>query len=563
MYLLETWQTRETTKGKDIGEYKEFWKRNGTNWEIFLKHNASDDISKSDLSSNQGTHIKGLKNKAAVFEYALVYAKNEDSLEHRLEAKKKIKVFCGAVENAQIFFAEDSLCINPLQDYMKRSLEGQKGEKRKIRAILVRMAYSDYVTARRVQVYFLAHVDYAWNHDKIGHMQRNVVLTPKSWMRACLPCFGSFDVKSDAPKIRACNSSPVTSGLPTAIGSDTYESTEYFWSIAIVSSRKNKAKKHEVDFISKGKTKSETVNLDTWMETNTNVCAKNWEKNTIVYNDQPPSGKLSKEGHCKGVIKVDDQESRIGWLAHSAPKWPKSAEQVKYEDYEAIHEGESADLHHQHMTWVEFPYSHTLLVQIRRHLESMKAHIYDYTGIFEDLEKTEKHSKVLKFEYRHLPLSKDGNLVHITKTHNARGLDIDTRGNSKDDHFEAAVEFGDIYRYLQAGFAPNILINSWMTSNKPLRDSRDRQKSGKSYGAIRRSVSMHGTEIEDVSAQNSHCKVACAENNLPYAFTGDLNDDKKQHHRGGGFFVLRDENAAKFLRDILRGGKFSKKIEGK
>jgi hypothetical protein len=576
MVWYETWQQREDISGRKIPKYRNVWTKNlrnnpegGMDWTVFVSHKASEGPTFDSLTQGM-RKLPGLNAKPGVFEFAVMYARDGD-IEGQIQKATKTKVFCGATENVKEYFSDPEQCISPLKDFMIHSLKRESVEKKnQARAILLRIFYTkEHLHCLKVRNLILNHADYAWNADA-NPKQRNISIKSKNWISRCLPCIGSIQIKTSPIEKTASLSETTqsfqkvyTSGaIPRTVPSEI-ESDEYFWSIAIVSIDKTKGN-HTVDYIRKDVQKpvaGET--LKWWLEGVIKISAADgWGgvKDAFCYNDQPPpDGVRSNCGHCKGVLKVNTKKKRIGWLAHSVPHWPEDSRQVTYDSYKRKHPNDS---HHQHMSWFEFPYSKYLLNQIYKHIKvTMKAHIYGETGMFKKWV-----GATPNFNYYHTPLSMDGNLVHIAKeVISSKGeirIDSDDPEHYKDD-FQAAVEFGDIFRYLRHGFVPgDILINSWFDLNgkgneRHFEIIKKRQKEKKNHGKLRRSVSMTDSqEPEKIKKQNSHCKLACPQGNAPYAFMGDLNDDPTQHTRGGGFFVLRSQKAAEFLQKALRGDQF-------
>jgi deoxyribonuclease-2 len=249
-------------------------------------------------------------------------------------------------------------------------------------------------------------------------------------------------------------------------------------------------------------------NLFGWGQT------KTWAHG-LVYNDQPPvdlhvhgetKGETKGKGHCKGILVWN--ESRIGWLCHSVPRFPSKMNESSISEIEP-----SEYEYGQSFQFMEFPFDDFLLNQILGQICFMEAHVYlTFSFDFSAFKHTNKH---------HSPTTTTCNEIQITPT---------IRHIAKPPHWEK-----DIYScYLAVHFPFSWKVESWIRGHRISLPTQIHP-----YTHLVQDINAwKGCDERIVGENQDHSKWAVA--NKKYYFIGDLNRMTTQFQRGGGGFLCQD-----------------------
>lgn len=240
--------------------------------------------------------------------------------------------------------------------------------------------------------------------------------------------------------------------------------------------------------------------IDDWL--NMNVKSKEWT-GELFYNDEPPDHSCySYGGHSKGILVWN--ESEIGWLIHSVPKWP----------YELLNTIPNSECEYgQSFAWIIL--SIDKLPIILSQIELMQVHVYhDPQNIFKKLRYSSHSSETLI----HLLELSDG-IYHIGK-------------NPKWDN--------DIFENGLANKFPN---STWQTETW----SRPGQKPTDHICRIQKV--KWGDHI--YCDTQDHSKWGISDDDTSIVCVGDINAMLSQFKRGGGFILFKDKKLWDMFKSII------------
>lgn len=264
--------------------------------------------------------------------------------------------------------------------------------------------------------------------------------------------------------------------------------------------------------------------IDEWIQ---NLYQYKIWQNYIVYNDQTEKMGIhgSTHGHTKGILCWD--ESKISWLVHSVPNFPRTFE--PHGSGTTISKLEHAEhIYGQSFVYVEIdrsPKDHNFLDKVLKQLFLMDPHIYissvDYNDIKRRLINHYLKKKVLP-AFSRLPLTDQ--IHHIAKPHS----------------FEK-----DIYQdYLVEVYGGPCRVESWMRG-QPMHES----------DTVKHVKCMKTYHDEVYTETHDHSKIAVSSQLLPmpWTFIGDLNRMESQKTRGGGGIILLDKALSKSYDSLIIG----------
>jgi len=247
-----------------------------------------------------------------------------------------------------------------------------------------------------------------------------------------------------------------------------------------------------------------SVLIDDWVSAK--ITAIPWTS-WLCYNDEEPGGTThSSGGHAKGVLLWN--ESKIGWLVHSVPKWPASLSlSISSNGVQPIPDSECK--YGQSFIWTISDRSN--LTEIMSHLSIMQVHIYSTVNTSVTLGKFPTTFKVH-------PLF--ANVYHIAK-HSKWNQDLYENG-------------------IVSQFGGTCMTQTWSRPGQPASPHVSRvcavtwTKSGDTY-----------------NCEKDHSKwaISLSETN-PWVFVGDINAMTSQFHRGGGGIIVLNKKMWQAFRDI-------------
>ena len=240
------------------------------------------------------------------------------------------------------------------------------------------------------------------------------------------------------------------------------------------------------------------ADINVWIQTK--YCVSYWP-NWVVYNDDISkiSEKHTSHGHCKGILTWND--TRIGWLCHSVPNFPREFKRNKISIIER-----SELVYGQSFQYIEVPFNKDMLYNIMHQINIMDSNIYNsnYTSEYKEYEEM-KFPKINKFNM--LKISDD--IIHVAKPH--------------------TVQF-DIYTDCIAKNAPyRWKVQTW---------KRGHEITANNINII--DINKFKYEHIEYTTHQDHSKWAVS--NDSYYWVGDLNRMTSQFKRGGGGFICRDSN---------------------
>ena len=235
---------------------------------------------------------------------------------------------------------------------------------------------------------------------------------------------------------------------------------------------------------------------------------QNWQ----IYNDETShlGDNHHKKGHCKGIVAWNS--SRISWLCHSVPNFPRLF------SGDSISEIEPGELiYGQSFQYIELDFTVDLLTRILNQLKIMEAHIY-----IEQLNMNTFNQLYLLKSKTICELKLSDTITHIAK--------------SPSYHI-------DIYNDVLASHYPNVewYVESWVRGHHI--DIR------LDSALIKDIKKLHFDETEYKETQD-HSKWATTKNG-EYYWVGDLNRMTSQYSRGGGGFVCKDADVARAFYQLI------------
>lgn len=259
--------------------------------------------------------------------------------------------------------------------------------------------------------------------------------------------------------------------------------------------------------------------IDSWIADSLSTL-KPWT-GWLMYNDEIPCRRVNTTcGHAKGVVVWN--ESEVGWLVHSLPKFPTTMTPTGEVDLVP-----DAELKYgQSFMWVRVPNIDRTLPDILSHIALMQANVYnvnDPRRAYTRLHTTP--DRLIDI----LPICEG--VRHIAK-HGKWGKCI----------------FEDALVPMLGG--SSCLVESWM---RPRSCDSDTVKS---ITRVRWGKSATGTSYTETEDHSKWSVSTDSENG--WTFVGDNNKQKSQHFRGGGGFVVQDADLWSAVTAIVDGCNSSK-----
>ena len=261
---------------------------------------------------------------------------------------------------------------------------------------------------------------------------------------------------------------------------------------------------------------------------NINDMLKNLYKNKvwnnwIVYNDQIEKIGIQKtsKGHCKGIIAWN--KSKISWLCHSTPNFPKYFDGCNISELE---KGEH--IYGQSYQYIEVHYSDNLLNSIIQQITIMEANIY--------IEKydncTDIHKNILSIRYNtntNYNIKVDFNKIYLSDKI------IHIAKSSKNNI--------DIYSdYIAKKYNSIWYIETWMRGLH-IEDCEER----KTHHLIK-DISNLKYNSYKYNEKQDHSKWGATKNMY---WVGDLNRMTSQFRRGGGGFLIKNSDISCALMNLI------------
>jgi len=247
----------------------------------------------------------------------------------------------------------------------------------------------------------------------------------------------------------------------------------------------------------------EGTNINDWIQ---KIYKKSEWTDYIVYNDQTEKIGIhqhSCHGHCKGILTWNTKTSRVAWLIHSVPNFPRTFNLDP--DGVTISELEHGEyIYGQSFVYVEMEYTPVMLNDILQQLYHMSPHIY----LSNNIEKIIFDSKRLLKEKNCTKLLLNENIFHVAKS---------------------SLYHIDIYEdYLVPEFGGPCQVESWM-----------RGQQMKETPMVTHIKEMMGTNSKSYTESHDHSKIAISSNKESHwVFIGDLNRMESQKNRGGGGIII-------------------------
>lgn len=240
-------------------------------------------------------------------------------------------------------------------------------------------------------------------------------------------------------------------------------------------------------------------NIDEWLSTIYN--GKSWTQ-WVLYNDETSKLDIhtTNKGHCKGIVAWNT--SRISWLCHSVPNFPRSFTGFTIHPLEP-----NEHVYGQSFHYVEIRYSLQMITDILQQLHLMKAHIYNETN--HGIKTTDLHDTL-----RVLQLT--NTITHIAKS----------------PKHEI-----DIYNYLATTYKCKWYVETWIRGHRI-----------EPTDSIVDITNLHIHDIDFKESQD-HSKWACSDD---YYWVGDLNRMTSQYKRGGGGFVCKNRVIARSFKKLIK-----------
>jgi deoxyribonuclease-2 len=231
----------------------------------------------------------------------------------------------------------------------------------------------------------------------------------------------------------------------------------------------------------------------------------------IVYNDDPPVISHTKRGHSKGILAWN--ESRISWLCHSVPCFPKSFTGHTISPIEP-----KELIYGQSFQYIEIPFSQDSITKIIHQLYWMEVNMYNVQGYML------KPFRVVNEKNEISEIQLTPRITHIAKSPRHE-IDI----------------YSD---YLTHHYTCSWYVESWIRSHafEPCSTVTD----------IRALLFCDETtnEKREYSEKQDHSKWAVSFEHDMY-WIGDLNRMTSQKKRGGGGFVCFDAGLKRALSKLI------------
>jgi hypothetical protein len=245
--------------------------------------------------------------------------------------------------------------------------------------------------------------------------------------------------------------------------------------------------------------KFQPVDINDWLK---QLYANSSWHGYICYNDELPQGHHTTRGHCKGILAWN--ETRIGWLIHSVPKFPET-----FTGNSISPMGPSELIYGQSFLYVEQSRSVVQLDNVLKQIFWMKPNLFHVHNL-PPLQPYPSHP----LEIKTLQWSKT--MIHLAKSpdHATDFIGTELCKLSKEPWHQESWKRGSHY-------SPQPMLHSIKTlciSNTPFLESQD------------------------------HSKWAFTTHQL---WIGDLNHMRSQEKRGGGGMVIQSSELAAAFRGFV------------
>jgi Deoxyribonuclease II len=256
---------------------------------------------------------------------------------------------------------------------------------------------------------------------------------------------------------------------------------------------------------------NETIDRFICQQINTTYAWKGW----LFYNDEPPVGHTaSGGGHCKGIVVYDD--TYVGWLIHSVPKWPKVIEDPSSSSLVLSEIDHDECIYGQSFLWLVLPKA--CMGDILTQLKLMQAHVYHAP---KDVFVPRKRAPAAAYMTRQVTLNQ--NLLHIGK-HSKWGKDI----------------FEDLVVPTIGG--GKCTTETWSRPGQAPSANVDRIKS----------ICWSCDHMVKYNDEQDHSKwaISCDPEN-PWVFIGDINAMSSQFYRGGGGMLIKHPELWRAMHSLI------------
>ena len=225
----------------------------------------------------------------------------------------------------------------------------------------------------------------------------------------------------------------------------------------------------------------------------------------FCYNDDLPQGPHTTRGHCKGIVTWN--ESRIGWLIHSVPRFPDTFNGSTLSPI-----GHSELVYGQSFLYVEQSRAKVPLEDVLRQILWMKPNLFHV------------HNLPPVVPYSSSPLDLKSLRWSPTVTHLSKSPD------------HATDYIGTELAKMDNG--------QWHEETWKRGCEYHPKEKGKLHSI--HTLCLLGTTFHSTQ---DHSKWAASPNHV---WIGDLNHMKSQEKRGGGGMVMRDPNLATALQGLVK-----------
>jgi hypothetical protein len=222
----------------------------------------------------------------------------------------------------------------------------------------------------------------------------------------------------------------------------------------------------------------------------------------VCYNDELPEGSKTSKGHCKGILTWN--ETRIGWLIHSVPRFPRTftGQSISSIDPSELIYGQS-------FLYIEQARTRVALEAVLRQILWTKPNLFHNNNV-----PSVSLYEPKPLEIKRLPLSKT--MIHLAK------------GPSH---------------------ATDFIGSELSKLDKPWHE--ESWKRGSHYPPIDTVIPIQTLGIHNTtwSSSQDHSKWAVSPTKV---WIGDLNHMKSQEKRGGGGIVITNRELAAAFRSLIR-----------
>lgn len=267
--------------------------------------------------------------------------------------------------------------------------------------------------------------------------------------------------------------------------------------------------------------KDETLDIDAW--THRTLLKEDWD-GWIMYNDEPPTGKVSGScGHTKGVVVWNAEKA--GWLIHSVPLWPPAFTETL--DGKEILDNIKDDQvkFGQSFAWVDIPRGN--LQRLLRHAALMQPSVYavnDAKGEWQPMAKAPKEPEK-RIEW----IGINADLQHVAKCRQwGKCL------------FKDGI--------IASLYTSPCVAETWCRP-KPTPTADVANAVVLAWPGSQPSVAYH--ESQDHSKFAYACEPSPDVEKVGWAYVGDINNMKSQWKRGGGGLVFFDNRVREGLRQLV------------